>query len=329
MARTQALAAAVALVLAPAAARGEPLDLSFARLGAPSASVWAALDARDASVTLAAGEAEALAAEAKQRFAILSIETALALSAPVLQPASTTGVAGWDVSFEGAYVAVHPDRVGQTSFGTSFGPRGPWQTRGAAPTGLLATGLHVRKALPWSVELGGRLTYLAESNYGAAQVEGKWALVEGFSAWPDVALRGAYTTVVGHRHWDLSTLEADLLVSKRFGLDAVTSLTPYVAARWNQVRASTEVLDFGPTPAADPTPAQLAESQAAFPSLRAALWRVTLGARFAASTFSAGVEGTWLPGTTVAGESAPDAGEYPDVPVAGSFGAALRLGWEF
>jgi len=284
-------------------------------------------------VTLAPGQAEALANEAKIRFATLSIETALAFSAAFLQPASTTGVAGWDISFEGAYVGVHSDPIGETTFGTGadekFGPRSPWQTKGAPPTELLVAGLHVRKALPYSVELGGRFTYLAESNYGAAQVEAKWAVVEGFTSWPDVALRGAYTAVLGQREWDLSTLEADLLVSKRFGLDAVTSITPYLAARWNRVMASSEVLDFGPTTVADPTPVELAESQAAFPSLHASLWRATLGARFAASTFAAGIEGTYLPGTTVSGEADPTAGQYPDVPISASWGVGLRLGWEF
>ena len=325
MARPQAVLAALALAALPAAVRAEPLDLSLLKLGAPSASVWGALDTADTGVTLAAGAAEALAAEAKTRFAVLSVETALAFSAAILQPASTTGVAGWDVAFEAAYVGVHPKPIGETSFGTAFAPRGPWQTKGLVPNELFLTGFHVRKALPYSLELGGRFTYLSQSNYGAAQVEGKWAALEGFKSWPDVAVRGAYTAVLGQRDWNLGALEADLLVSKRFGLNAVASVTPYLAVRWSRVTASSEVLDFGPAA----TPAIPNDTQAAFPELSASLMRYTLGARLAASTLSVALEGTLFPGATVAGKASPAADEYPDVELAKSWGVGGRFGWEF
>jgi hypothetical protein len=193
------------------------------------------------------------------------------------------------------------------------------------PHELFTTGLHVRKALPYSLELGGRFTYLSQSNYGAAQLEGKWALLEGFASWPDVAVRGAYTAVLGQRDWNLGVLEADLLVSKRFGLNAVASVTPYLAVRWNRVTASSEVLDFGP----GASPSNPSATQAAFPELSASLLRYTLGARLAASTLSVAIEGTFLPGTTVAGKASPTAREYPDVALAKSFGVSGRFGWEF
>jgi hypothetical protein len=321
--------AAVVLATVPAAARAEPLDLSLVKLGAPSASIWTVLDGRDAGVTLAAGEADALASEAKQRFATLSIETALAFSSAVLQPASTTGVAGWDVGFEASYVAVHPDTIGSTSFGTVFEPRGPWQTKGLVPNDLLLAGLHVRKALPYSFELGGRFVYLSQSNYGAAQVEGKWAFVEGYRRWPDVAVRAAYTAVLGQVDWNLGSLDLGGVISMRFGLNAVTSVTPYLAGRWTRVTASSEVLDFGPTTDPAPTPAEMRESQAAFPELTTTVHRWTAGARLNASNFGAALEVSYLPAKTVQGEDAPTADQYPDVELAASWGVSVRLGWDF
>lgn len=319
--------AAVALALAavPSAVRAEPLDLFLVRLGAPSADVWAALDARSGD-NLSPDQELALASESKQRFAVLTIETALAFSSAVLQPASTTGIAGWDVGFEGSYVGVHPEAIGTDS------PRGPWQTKGLVPHELFLTGLHVRKALPFSFELGGRFVYLSQSNYGAAQVEGKWAVVEGYRSLPDVAFRAAYTAVLGQREWDLGALDLGGMVSMRFGLNAVVSATPYVAFRWTRVKASSEVLDFDPTPddpADPPTPAELRESQAAFPELTTSVFRYTLGSRFDVGTLALAVEGNYLPGKTVSGEAAPAANQYPDVELAASWGIAFRLGWAF
>jgi len=324
------LAAVAALVLAtvPAAVRAEPLDLSLVKLGAPSAQVWNALGIRLG----VSADADALASEAKERFARLSVETALAFSSAMLQPATTTGVAGWDVGFEATYVGVHPEATGTATFGTGpaerFGPRGPWQTRGPAPHELTLAGFHLRKALPYSFELGGRFVYLSQSNYGAAQVEGKWAVVEGYKVWPDFALRAAYTTVLGQRDWNVGALDLGGIVSKRFGLNAVVSVTPYLAGRWTRVTASSEVLDFGPDTGAS-TPEEMRASQAAFPELSASVLRYTVGARLNASTFALAVEGNYLPGKKLAGESAPTASQYPDVELAGSWGVAFRVGWDF
>jgi hypothetical protein len=323
MPRPLATVAALVLATAPAAARAEPLDLSLAKLGAPSPAVWTALGAR-LGLT---GDADALASEAKQRFATLSLETALAFSSALLQPASTTGVAGWDVGFEASYVGVHPKPIGSATFG-AFTPRGPWQTKGLVPNELSMAGFHLRKALPYSFELGGRFVYLSQSNYGAAQVEGKWAVVEGYRSWPDLALRAAYTAVLGQRDWNLGALDLGAIVSMRFGLNAVTSVTPYLAGRWTRVKASSEVLDFGPDTAAT-TPEQVRESQAAFPELSASVLRYTLGARFNASTLALAVEGNYLPSRKLAGEAAPTADQYPDVELAASWGLGVRLGWDF
>ena len=73
-----------------------PGDLAL--LGAPSADVWKRLaEVQDTPFVLSDGDAAQLASEAKARFAILSVDTALALSSAILTPASTTGYAGFDV----------------------------------------------------------------------------------------------------------------------------------------------------------------------------------------------------------------------------------------
>jgi len=326
MSRTLALAAALALALTPAAVRAEPLDIRLQDLGAPSASVWTTIDTRF-GLGLSAADEAALASDAKTRFAILSVETGLALSSAILQPASTNGVAGWDVGFEGTYAPIHDDVVGQTSAGADFSPRSPWQTKGKAPGALMLASFHVRKALPFSVEVGGRAIYMSQSNYYAGQAEAKIALVEGYKKWPDVALRASYTTMVGHPTWNLGTTELDAMVSKRLSM-GISGVTPYLAVRWCMVNASSEKIDFAPEIPAT-TPANMSLSQAAFPRLDASLLRYTLGARFSTAAMALGVELTYLPSKSLSGKQDPTADQYPTVKIASSFGGSFRLGWDF
>jgi hypothetical protein len=322
-----ALAAAV-LTLGATAARAEPLDVNLAKLGAPDPQVWIALGAAQSPAQDLTGQAVQLSAEAKQRFAIFSNELALAMSSALLQPGSTTGHSGFDVAFEGTYSQVHGSAVG------SAPPLGftnqPWATTSTAPSSLIGTGFHVRKAFPFSIEMGGRLTYLSQTSYVAAQGEAKWALNEGFDYIPDIAVRAAYTRLFGQRELNLDATDLDLLVSKRWGVSSVTSFTPYVAARFTFVTASSERLDFGPFRSGGATgPNDQYGTFAAFPRLRMNLYRTTLGVRMTANLVSLALEGTYFSGAKHAGNATPPAGDYPDFELASSFSAGFRLGWEF
>jgi hypothetical protein len=183
--------------------------------------------------------------------------------------------------------------------------------------------VHVRKAFPWSIEAGGRLIYLASSNAYAAQAEGKWAVCEGFESIPDFAVRGAYTHLFGVPEWSLSSTEVDLMISKRFAMMGVMSLTPYAAARFTWVSASSERLDFAPA-ARDVPPSPVdVSTQAAFPSYKAALYRTTVGVKFTTYSVALGLEGTYFGGAT------PKSSGYDGVKIQSSFGGAAKLGWEW
>jgi hypothetical protein len=328
MRRTLAPFLAALALLCAARASAEPLDFDLAKLGAPDPAVWRRIGSE---LGLPAGsyDADLLARDARQRFAVLSSETALALSSPLLQPASTTGHSGFAFDLEGAVVAVHPDAIGTATFPSSpaFGPRSPWQTRSLRPSELFLPSFHVRKALPFSFELGGRMIYLSQSSLFAGQLEAKWALNEGFDVLPDIGVRLAYTELFGHRDWNLGTLGLDLLVSKRWGVNGVTSFTPYAAARFTYVNASSERMDFSPE--LDPTrpvPA-VHDEHALFPTLRAGFYRTTVGLRFTAYLVSLAAELTYFGGATKDGGEAFS--EYPEFGLASSWGGAFKFGWEF
>ena len=203
---------------------------------------------------------------------------ALALSSAVLHPASTTGHSGFSVDLEVATMAVHSDPIGSAP-PPGFTNR-VWPTESTQPTQLYMPSVHVRKALPFSLEFGGRIIYLSESSYFAAQGEAKWALNEGFEYVPDLAVRFAYTRLFGQKDWNLGAADVDFLVSKRWGVSGVTSFTPYLAARFTYVSASTERMDFAPArPAPTNDPVDLASTQASFPrSARACTGRPSASA---------------------------------------------------
>lgn len=317
LARAAALAAA--LLAVPALAPAEPLDLDLSRLGAPSEGVYLAADG---SGTLSQDDARALARAARMRFGLLSVDAALAFSSAVLAPASTTGHSGFDFALETAYAGVHPGVVAAPAGVTDPLASGTstWPTRAAAPRALILPSVHARKALPFSVELGGRVISLARSGLYAGQVEAKWAVVEGFELAPEIALRAAWTQVFGQRDWNLGAGDLDLVLSKRWGAQAILSLTPYLAARYTLVRASTDPIAFAP--AAPSGPAQLATS-AAFPGLRAGLYRATAGLRMTARAVTFSAEATWLPAATVSGGAYPSFSTKAAWSGAGTVGVAL------
>lgn len=306
--RLASVLAVLALAAAPSV-RAEPLDLDLTRLGAPDPEVWGTLPG-----------AQALALESRQRFAILSTQLALALSSAILQPASTTGHSGFDVGFEIATVAVESGTHGTPQPSVTGFSNEIWPTAASQPSLLYLPSLHVRKALPWSFEVGGRVIHLAQSSYFAAQGEAKWAINEGFEYLPDVAIRAAYTRLFGEEDLNLGTLDLNLLVSKRWSLNGVASLTPYLAARYTRVSASSEQLHFGPDA---PSPANVASTQAAFPHFTAGLYRTTLGLRFTAYVLSLALEGTYF------GGASPSDDDYEGVKLASAFGGAAKVGWEF
>jgi hypothetical protein len=335
------LAATLALSASPAGA-GEPLDVDLAKLGPPTREVWGAAIGCDFVPGAGlpdcdaqrAADAEVMAGDARVRFGRLVTDLAMAFTSNLGQLAGTTGYNGFQLDLELSYTQVSAETIGGTT--TSFdpaiygGPRPYWTTRSEQPSGLLVPSVHVRKGLPYGFELGGRFSYLAQSSYFAAQIEGKWAFVEGYKDYPDVALRVAWTKVLGPPELNLSTTELGLLASKRFGVGGVASLTPYLGLRLTRLDASTRPLayrpDYLPT---DPTPPGEADLwYAAFPSVTSTLYRTTAGVRLTSFTVSMALELTYF-GGGAQGEEAPAVGQYPRYSVPASLSGAFKFGFHF
>ncbi len=328
MLRPLALLAAVLALAATPARAAEPLDLDITLLGPPSAAIWQVADP-----ALTPVQAEALASDSRLRFAMLSSELALSLSSALLEPAATVGHSGFAFDIEAAYTQVHKGDVGTNVFpappAAADFPRNYWPTRTKTPTGLLVPSFHVRKALPYSLELGGRVLYLSQSSYFAAQITGKWAIQEGYAMIPDVAVLVAHTIFLGQKDLNLSSTDFTLLVSKRFGVNAALSLTPYLAARLLRVQAGSNSIGYAPDYAPDGTPAPappaaIVAQAAEFPSLTRNLYRTTLGLRMTAAATTLALEATHFGGGRYKANSSYAAYSMPS-----SLAGAFKLGFEF
>ncbi len=317
------LATAAVLALHAQRASAEPYDLDLAGLGAPDPAVWQA-----APFSQPADTAAVLARDSKIRFATLSSEVVLALSSAMLQPASTTGFSQFDFDLEMGVAGVHPDPIGSQT-APQLRDLTPWPTRSRKPHDLYMPSFHARKALPFSFELGGRMTYVSMSSYYAVQGEAKWALNEGFELIPDLAVRLAHTRLLGQKDWSLGATDLDFMVSKRWGVMGVTSFTPYLGLRFTFMSASSRRIQFDPAHAGTPsaTPADMLDTSAPFPTLRAGFFRSTFGLRFTSYSASLAVEMTYFGGKHYTGKAGAD--EYPDFGLASSVAGAFKLGWEF
>jgi hypothetical protein len=247
------------------------------------------------------------------------------MTASLLTPGSTTGHAGFDIALEGTRAETHGTTVG-TGVGyanTVTTPTDYWPTRADAPSTVLVSAVRIRKALPFSFELGARFKYMGRTSLFAGQLETKWAFFEGDRVLPDFALRVAFTRMVGVRALNLSATEFDFVASKRFGVMGVVSLTPYGALRFAYMRASSDPVVFFPERGSTaPDPAVVEADQiartASFDTVSSLFFRPTLGVRMTTYALSLAAEVTRYGGK-----------EFDSYKLEPSYATAIRLGFEF
>jgi len=172
--------------------------------------------------------------DANAYFRIFANQLGSAISSFNLAPPETLGHSGFNVAFEYAVAKINPD--------PKF-----WPTQGQSGSEyLLMPTLHVRKGLPFSIELGTKLTYLQQTRMAAATFEIKWALNEGFTYFPDLGVRGYATHLVGSRDFNLTTAGLDIGLGHQFAIGGMVTLTPYIGWNLLYVGASSGLVDFKP-----------------------------------------------------------------------------------
>jgi hypothetical protein len=94
----------------------------------------------------------------------------------------------------------------------------------SAPAALLFPGLEARKGLPWSVELGFRVAWMASTRQGVVAGQGRVALLEGWKPWPDVTLHAGYAGYVGNDQLELGVLDLGVTVGTTWAFGSVEGI---------------------------------------------------------------------------------------------------------
>lgn len=157
-----------------------------------------------------------------------------ALAPRFLGPAATYGSLGFQIALDYA----------MTNFDSTTDQ---WTTvLDDTDPGLFHTGsLVIRKGLPFSTEVGGRITKLFESKLWGVGMELKFAPLEGFQKLPEIAFRGTVSTFLGSDDYAILTAGGDLNISKKIGIGGVFKLAPFLGYNFLYVHGSSNVISIG------------------------------------------------------------------------------------
>ncbi len=213
--RTLRLLFSFGCLLIGAVAFADPYDFRISNLGNPVKGGFNYTPSADAN------------------FRVFARQLGAALTSVNLSPSETLGHSGFAFNAELSTVFFGQQQVKLPTEAEFHGP-------------MLIPSVHIRKGLPFSFELGARGAWLEKSRMGAGTLELKWAVNEGFTYLPDIAIRGNVTRLMNSRDFDLTAGGVDLSVGKQFAIGGMITLTPYVG--WNLVfvSASTGYVDFNP-----------------------------------------------------------------------------------
>lgn len=142
-------------------------------------------------------------------FLSLSKDVAAATSTKQLEPAAAMGISGFDVS-------------GSTAL-TQTQATGAWnKVTGSDTKHLPVIKLSATKGLPWGLDVGVFTAKLPTTDVTVNGFHAKYALINGNSVMPAVALRASHSRMGGVPQMALNNTSYDVLISKGF-----IGFTPY------------------------------------------------------------------------------------------------------
>lgn len=169
-----------------------------------------------------ADDIDNLAGLTQAQFKDLATDLTGALAYKAISPAEPLGVVGFDI---GVGISL-----------TETGSGSVWRIASGSGTDYLPVPrLMVQKGLPLGFDVGAFYTAVPGSNIKAWGAEVKYALLEGGTVWPAVAVRGALSRMSGVDDLKVDTESLEVVVSKGF-----LNLTPYggIGQVWGGVKPS-------------------------------------------------------------------------------------------
>ena len=170
-------------------------------------------------------------------FKNLSQEVSSLLAPMHFQPASTLGEEGFEIAFESkmsfstqddaSWAALKKNSNAVNSDANVSANGVTKDSKFAAPDIFATMQLHMRKGLPFSLEVEGVFNWLANSEIFYVGAGVRWAPIEGFWYLPDLSVRAHVGTIVGASDLSLINVNMDIALSYTWGLGGIVAITPY------------------------------------------------------------------------------------------------------
>jgi hypothetical protein len=178
-------------------------------------------------------------------FRLLAHELGLVATPSPLQPAETTGQAGFDFGID---YAIHDINHAQPYWADAV--EGKLEGRTLQPI-LQTVGVRGRKGFPLPIPLTSEIELGAQWIVDSSMVNLggnlRLALNEGFRWIPDIAVMAGINRLIGTDDLDLFTVSVGGSVSKSFGIAGALNLAPFVSYQSVFVQAFSRLIDPDPS----------------------------------------------------------------------------------
>lgn len=143
------------------------------------------------------------------------------------QPASTLGQEGFEIGVESKMSFATQDASYWKATNKNADAQADADGKYAAPDVFATVQLHMRKGLPFSLEVEGVFNWLADSEIFYVGAGLRWAITEGWWFLPDLSVRAHVGTMVGAAQMSLINVNMDVALSYTWGLGGIAAITPY------------------------------------------------------------------------------------------------------
>lgn len=165
--------------------------------------------------------------EAIENFRTLSKAYSSILAPMHFQSARTLGEEGFEIAVESKMSFSTEDNPSWRATNKNANAQPDANGNYAAPDVFATMQLHMRKGLPFSLEVEGVFNWLADSEIFYVGAGLRWAITEGWWFMPDISIRAHAGTIVGAAEISLINVNMDIAVSYTWGLGGIASITPY------------------------------------------------------------------------------------------------------
>lgn len=165
--------------------------------------------------------------QSKSDFKTLSKAYSSILAPMHFQPARTLGEEGFEIGVESKMSFSTEDNSSWKATNQNEGKEADADGNYSAPDLFATVQLHMRKGLPFSLEVEGVFNWLADSEIFYVGAGLRWAITEGWWFLPDLSVRAHVGTIVGASELSLINVNMDIALSYTWGLGGIVAITPY------------------------------------------------------------------------------------------------------